>query len=91
MGLPIVREMWRLALPTGTLLLSGENGLSRVVQWARRMSIHPPALAALEEGEVVLLSVEAISLVDERLTLSQVIRALTKKETAALTHRRRGL
>lgn len=84
MGLPTVREVWRLALPTATRLLGGEDGLTKPVQWARRMSVHPPAFAALEEGEIVLLSVDALSLLDDRLTLGRVVDSLAEREAAAL-------
>jgi purine catabolism regulator len=84
MGLPTVREVWRLALPTETQLLGGEDGLIKPVQWARRMAVHPPAFAALEEGEIALLSVEALSLLDERLTLARVVESLAEREATAL-------
>lgn len=84
MGLPTVREVWRLALPTATQLLSGEVGLAEPVLWVRRMAVTPPAFAALEGGEIALLSVEALSHLDERLTLARVVEALGERGATAL-------
>lgn len=84
MGVPSVRQVWRLALPAATKLLNTNGDLTRAVLWARRMAAHTPAFAALEEGEVVLLSVEALRLLDERLTLAQVVASLAKRNVSAL-------
>jgi purine catabolism regulator len=48
------------------------------------MSPQAPAFANLEEGEIVLLSVAAISLLDERLTLAKIVTALTTRNVAAI-------
>jgi purine catabolism regulator len=48
------------------------------------MAHHAPAFGALEEGEIALLSVEAIHALDERLSLSRVVSALARREVAAL-------
>lgn len=84
MGLPMVYEVWRLALPHETQLLGGEDGLTQSVLWARRMAAHPPAFAGLEKGDLALLSTEAISWLDERLTLAQVVKSLAERGAAAL-------
>jgi len=84
MTLPTVHEVYRLALPAGSRLLGGEAGLAGPVLWARRMAAHPPAFAALEEGEMALLAVNAIPMLDERLTLAQVVKALAEGGAAAL-------
>lgn len=84
MARPTVREVWRLALPPGTRLAAGETGLSQPVQWARRMSAFAPAFAALEAQEMALLEVEALAVLDERLTLTRVVEALAEREAAAL-------
>jgi purine catabolism regulator len=84
MGLPTVREVLRLALPSKTRLVGGEDGLARSVLWARRMSTYPPAFAALEKGEIALLAADAIPLLDERLTLARVVEVLAGEGAAAL-------
>jgi purine catabolism regulator len=84
MGLPTVREVWRLALPAGTKLL-GENGdLTRAVSWARSVSSDPPTLATLEESEMVLISVNPSDLPGEQLTLPQIAETLIKTNAAAM-------
>jgi len=81
-GLPTVRTVWRLALPAGTrpLVLS----LSGQVTWARRMAFQLPAFSELDRGELVLLSVGDLGVLDERLTLERVVEALAERAAAGL-------
>jgi purine catabolism regulator len=83
-GLPSVHDVWRLALPTGTELLTPNGDLTQSVSWARRMAVQAPAFAVLEEGEIALISVDAIRLLDERLTLAKVVESLMARRVAAL-------
>jgi purine catabolism regulator len=83
-GAPTVRQVWRLALPSGTALLAGEGGLARPVAWTCRMAVHPPAFANLEAGELALLVVEDLKFLDERLTLARVTGALVERGAVAL-------
>ena len=78
MGLPTLREVWRLALPGGTRLAAGQEGLDRQVLWARRMGTRPPLLGELEAGELALLSLAQAQYVDERLSLAQIVTALAE-------------
>lgn len=84
MALPTVREIWRLALPSASRLISGQSGITEPAVWARRMASHPPAFASLEQGDVALLSVEAIALLDERLSLALVVQSLGEGGAAAV-------
>ena len=84
MALPTVRETWRLALPAGTRLLGGTGGLNESVMWARRMAAHPPAFGALEKGDLALVAVEAMAILDERLTLTRVLEGLAQRGASAL-------
>lgn len=84
LGLPTVDEVWRLALPPATQLVAGANGLRQPVQWAHRMSVHPPALAAIETAEIALLSVDTLAMLDERITLGQVVVSLAQRQVAGL-------
>ncbi len=81
---PSVREVWRLALPAGARQLNHHSDLTRPVTWARRMAFHPPLLAGLEEHELLLLPVEALSTLNADLTLSDIICALAERDGAAL-------
>jgi purine catabolism regulator len=84
MGLPTVHEVWRLALPEATRLVNAGGDHTRPVSWARRMAHHAPAFGTLDEGEIVLLDVDAIRPLDDRLTLAKVIRSLGQRGVAAL-------
>jgi PucR family transcriptional regulator, purine catabolism regulatory protein len=83
-GLPSVHDVWRLALPTGAELLTPNGDLTQPVLWARRMAVQAPAFAVLEEDEIALISVGAIRLLDERLTLAKVVESLVARRVAAL-------
>ena len=48
------------------------------------MAVHPPAFGALEEGDMALLSMEALALLDERLTLKRVVAALAARGASAV-------
>ncbi len=82
--LPNVHDVWRLALPTGTKHLTPNGDLARPVSWARRMAAQAPAFAVLEEDEIALISVDAIRLLDDRLTLTKVVDSLIARRVAAL-------
>ncbi len=84
MGLPTVREVWRLALPAETELLSENNNLTRAVSWARQVSPDSSDLTALEDGEMVLISANPIDLPNEQLTLAQVVETLIRTNAAAM-------
>ena len=84
MGLPTVLEVWRLALPEATRLVSSSGDHTRPVSWGQRMAHHAPAFGALDEDEIVLLRVDTIRLLDERLTLTKVIGSLANRGTAAV-------
>lgn len=81
---PSVREVWRLALPAGAWLLNHPGDLSCPVTWAQRMAFHPPLLAGLEEHELLLLPVDALSTLNADLTLADIIEALAERHGAAL-------
>ncbi|MEJ5311777.1 MAG: helix-turn-helix domain-containing protein [Anaerolineae bacterium] len=84
MSLPTVHDVWRLALPPGTQLANTDGDTSRPVAWARRMSSQAPAFPHLEENEITLLTVAAIPLIDERLTLSKMLTSLAARNVAAV-------
>jgi purine catabolism regulator len=65
-------------------LLNKGGDLARPVSWAQRMAYRVPAFSGLERGEVVLLRVQDVRLLDERLSLTKLIRSLARREIAAL-------
>lgn len=54
------------------------------ISWVRRTRVQPPAFLNLEPGELVLISLETLRLVDERLTLARVIESLAGVGVAAI-------
>ncbi len=84
MGLPTIYDVWRLALPAATTLCNKDGELKRVVSWARRMSSNIPAFDALDEHDFVLLSVDHIPLVDDRLTLAKLIETLSGRKITGI-------
>jgi purine catabolism regulator len=79
-----VRDVWRGALPEGTELLGGGAGLERRVEWATTLRTRPPAFEAIKGGEMALVPVASIRLLDERLELADVMNGLAEKGGVAV-------
>ena len=79
-----VRDVWRGALPEGTELLGGGLGLDRRVEWATTLRTRPPAFESIKGGEIALVPVASIRLLDERLDLSDVMNGLAEKGGVAV-------
>jgi purine catabolism regulator len=79
-----VRDLLRSALPMGTRIVAGQNGLSHVVTWTSVLHTRPPAFPSLEGRELALLSLEALHLLNEKLTLAELINDLAGMEVAAI-------
>ncbi|MBI4321360.1 MAG: helix-turn-helix domain-containing protein [Chloroflexi bacterium] len=79
-----VEDIWQLALPAGTELAGGQSGLHREVTWAVRLSPRPPAFAGIKGGEIALVSVSLLRILDERLTLCEVVERLCEMGVVAV-------
>lgn len=79
-----VADLLHRALPAETGVIAGESGLGREVTWATRLRPAPPAFSHLNGGELVLLPPGILELVDERLTLDEAIRQLSRFGVAAV-------
>jgi PucR family transcriptional regulator, purine catabolism regulatory protein len=79
-----VRDVWRGVLPDGTELLGGGAGLDRRVEWATTLRTRPPAFEAIKGGEMALVPVASIKLLDERLDLADVMNTLAEKGGVAI-------
>ncbi len=79
-----VRDVWRGALPEATELLGGGAGLDRRVEWATTLRTRPPAFEAIKRGEMALVPVASIRLLDERLDLADVMSGLADKGGVAV-------
>ncbi len=79
-----VRDALRLALPPGTAVLAGANGLGHQVSWVATQRATPPVFANLRGGELALVSVAAAQAIDNRLTLATLIDRLSHVPIAAI-------
>jgi purine catabolism regulator len=79
-----VRDILRLALPVGTRILAGQRELNRVVTWTSVLATRPPAFEGLEGRELALLSIDALHLLSDKLTLAEIIVRLAGENVAAV-------
>lgn len=73
-----VRTAWEALLPAGTELLGGEAGVDRPVTWPVVLRTHPPAFDALRGGELAIIPLDRLALLDPSLTLARVITQLAR-------------
>src|SRR5258708_1385372 len=79
-----VSDLLRSALPMGTRVIAGHKGLQRSVTWISVLQTRPPAFASLEGRELALLSIDALHLLNDKLTLADLINDLAQMEVAAI-------
>jgi purine catabolism regulator len=79
-----VSDVIALALPAGTRIAAGAEGLGREVTWATRLRPTPPAFGHLSGGELVLLPLQVLEELDEQLTLEDAVRQLATFGVAAI-------
>lgn len=81
---PTAREVWRLALPLGTLVAGGAAGLERPVLWARTSSHLSTLFPGLGPDELALVDLQAARELNPSLTLPRIVRALARLGVAGL-------
>src|SRR5258708_6032156 len=79
-----VSDLLRSALPMGTRVVAGQKGVHRSVSWIAVLQPRPPAFASLEGRELALLSIDALRLLNDKLTLADLINDLAQMEVAAI-------
>ena len=79
-----VRNLLRLALPVGTTIVAGHPGVHRPVTWVSVLNTRPPAFTGLQGGELALLSLDAMHLLSDKLTLVTLIRDLAEMNVTAI-------
>lgn len=79
-----VEDIWRIVLPDGTELAGGANGLLRQVSWVARMLPRPPGFSTVKGGELALISLQSLKLLDERLALADLVSRLAEKQVAGI-------
>ncbi len=73
-----IDDIFRLALPPGTNLLTGAEYLSRPVSWACSLRPSPPAFPKLDGNELALVDMEDLARLDPQLRLERVVRSLRR-------------
>ncbi|MFO7169847.1 MAG: helix-turn-helix domain-containing protein [Chloroflexota bacterium] len=71
-----VRDVMRLALPSGTSVAAGAAGLSHQVTWVVTPRATPPVFSNLRGGELALVPMAAVQQLDERMTLADLVERL---------------
>lgn len=79
-----VRDLLRWALPMGTRVAAGHAGSARTVTWISVLHTRPPAFPSLEGNELALLSLDALHLLSDKLTLADIVNDLVGMEVAAI-------
>ncbi len=77
-------DLLRLALPQGTHLLTGQEHLQRAVSWAISLRPSPPAFPHLNGGELILIDLADLTVLDPSLSLARVISDLVAVRVAAV-------
>ncbi|MBI2941504.1 MAG: helix-turn-helix domain-containing protein [Chloroflexi bacterium] len=77
-----VGELARLAFPAECTLVAGAEGLGRDVSWPALLRTRPPAFQSLKGGELLLISVEHLRLLDPSLSLSRLLQSVARLSVA---------
>lgn len=79
-----IEDVFRLALPTETTLLVGDEYLNRPVSWACSLRPSPPAFPKLDGNEIALVDMEDLRRLDPQARLDRVVRSLEGARIAAI-------
>ncbi len=77
-------DLMRLALPPDARIVTGQDDLATPVTWAITLRPSPPAFPNLNGGELVLIDLADLALLDAALTLAQVIANLAPMRIAGV-------
>jgi purine catabolism regulator len=79
-----IEDVFRLALPTDTTLLVGDEYLNRPVSWACSLRPSPPAFPKLDGNEIALVDMNDLRRLDPQARLDRVVRSLEGARIAAI-------
>jgi PucR family transcriptional regulator, purine catabolism regulatory protein len=79
-----IEDVFRLALPTETTLLAGDEYLNRPVSWACSLRPSPPAFPKLDGNEIALVDMNDLRRLDPQARLDRVVRSLQGARIAAI-------
>ncbi|MBN1201031.1 MAG: helix-turn-helix domain-containing protein [Anaerolineae bacterium] len=79
-----VSDLLRLALPVGSTVVAGHRGIVHPVMWVSVLNTRPPAFPDLRGGELALLSLDAMHLLSDKLTLISLLHELAEMDVTAV-------
>lgn len=79
-----IEDVFRLALPTETTILVGDEFLNRPVSWACSLRPSPPAFPKLDGNEIALVDMNDLRRLDPQARLDRVVRNLQGARIAAI-------
>lgn len=79
-----IDDVYRLALPAGSELLTGDDLLGRPVSWACSLRPSPPAFPKLDGNELALIDMDDLRKLDPKMQLDRVVRSLESARIAAI-------
>lgn len=79
-----VREIWHLALPPGTTLAGGGEGLNQPVEWVASLRAAFPLFGTLKKGYLAIARLEVARRLDSHLTPSYLLTELHRARASAL-------
>jgi purine catabolism regulator len=83
-SLTTVEDVFRLAMPANTKLLTGNGSLARPVSWACSLRPSPPAFPKLDGNELALIDMADLHRLDPQLGLERVVRSLQDARVSAI-------
>ncbi|MBX3084212.1 MAG: helix-turn-helix domain-containing protein [Anaerolineae bacterium] len=79
-----VRDVLRNALPVGTRIVAGHKYLERLVTWTTVLHTRAPGFERIEGRELALLTTDALHLLNDKLTLADLIMQLAAQQVSAV-------
>jgi len=79
-----VLDVWQLALPSGTVVLGGREGLSHPVEWVASLRVSFPLFGQLDRGYIALARLDLARRLDPRITPAYLLQELHRARAAAL-------
>lgn len=79
-----IKDIYRLALPSDTKLLTGSEHLGRPVTWACSLRPSPPAFPKLDGNELALIDMQDLRRLDPQMRLERVVASLRDARISAI-------
>ena len=79
-----IKDIYRLAMPPHTKLLTGAEHLGRPVTWACSLRPSPPAFPKLDGNELALIDMDDLRRLDPQMRLERVVASLRDARVSAI-------